>query len=316
MVARGDQAKSEKSHSLAAQDAGDGAQEFDSEPEEEEEDPEAGHLLRGGRGSAPLPAEDRKPWRSRKSTSRLKDDDVERRKQRISEVLDSSGYWLAVMLVVLVDLGSFVWQVVFKETPLLRLLELMVSSLFIGEMFLRWYVREFSSPTSCIQIFDAVIVVTAFSLSVFSIHNPLLAGRSARLLLLVRGGSRISRAVTKSVASPSLSQRDPHAAEVELQPASKAVRSMSESVAPLCMVPSPALREALDAMVESSALSSRDLSGIQLALERCGDRSSHRPWPILAVDILARTRHKGPPTEPDLRSLLRGSRLHFPGKKL
>ena len=76
---------------------------------------------------------------------------------------------------------------------------MLISGLFVFELFLRVFAFRIKPlVSSCVQVFDSCVVLVAFGLSLFAVSTPILAGRSARILLLLRGGTRISRAISKA----------------------------------------------------------------------------------------------------------------------
>ena len=86
---------------------------------------------------------------------------------------------------------------IYESDKRLEVLEAFISFLFLVELGLRAYAFELKSLYSCVQLFDSAAVILSFGLAVFSVNNPFLAGRSARVLMLLRGGSRVTRAIAK-----------------------------------------------------------------------------------------------------------------------
>ena len=176
---------------------------------------------------------------------------------------------------------------------------------------------------SSVQLFDSCIVVVAFSLSVFAISTPILAARSARILLLLRGGSRVARAVTRTRRQASRGERERRDG-VEMQGLSHlpkdAVAKKLEPTIPAYIKLTDPLRAAIDRVLADPDLPQADREA--LVNSRFGYYDAQENHSIAATSasalrvLSARLRATEGEGAPRLCDLLRGSSLVFPIKKL
>lgn len=110
----------------------------------------------------------------------------------MSNVLNSAPFWILVILLVLLDLCIYSWQAFYSPDSRLESLEAFISGIFMIEIVLRIYLNELN-PKNCLQVFDAVIVLMSFILALTAVNSPLMIGRAARLVMVLRGGTRMSR---------------------------------------------------------------------------------------------------------------------------
>ena len=174
-----------------------------------------------------------------------------------------------------------------------------------------------------VQLFDSCIVIVAFSLSVFAISTPILAARSARILLLLRGGSRVARAVTRTRRNASRGERERRDG-VEMQGLSHlpkdAVAKKLEPTIPAYIKLTDPLRAAIDRVLADPDLPQADREA--LVNSRFGYYDAQENHSIAATSasalrvLSARLRATEGEGAPRLCDLLRGSSLVFPLKKL
>lgn len=241
---------------------------------------------------------------------------------------DGPWYWAAVSSLILADICVFVLQLAGDRSGALDAWALAIAAAFVAEVGLRTYaaaaaaaaaqgqtlaagaLHHLSAPA---QLFDALVVLVAFALALFQVHNILLAARVARLLRGANGAARAVRGLSKARDQY---RRVPDAA-LELPtlrrgPSAEARRASSRAdaaaagdvVVPLLLAPSAALRRFCDD--SGGGYAPAGTEGWLAQVPRADRAAIGRAVGVGAVAALAAAQAQG------VRAQLKGTRLVFP----
>lgn len=114
-------------------------------------------------------------------------------------------FWLGVSFLTILDLTLFAWQAWGPTTDQtrddLRTVELLISTLFVGELVLRCYAHDREQLSQPANVLDTAIILSAFFLSLVDVYTPLLAARAARLIRFGATTTRCGRAARNTTRS-------------------------------------------------------------------------------------------------------------------